>query len=100
MKLRRPRIGARASLVGHVAAALLCTAAIAGEAAVGLAWTLLALNVGAVVVVGLSLWIGELSEDRKPFGPFTEVADYLGFLDERTLQGRFVRRLKKLGLLE
>lgn len=100
MKLRRPRIGARASLVGHAAAALLCAGAIAGETAIGLAWTLLALNVAAAAVVALSLWIGALPEDRRPFGPFTEVADYLGFLDERTLQGRFVRRLQKVGLLE
>ena len=48
----------------------------------------------------LSLCIGELPEDRKPFGPFTEVADVLGFLDEKTLQGRLVQRLRKLGLLE
>ena len=100
MKLRRPRIGARASLVGHVVAALLCAAAIAGETAVGLAWTLLALNVAAAAIVALSLWIGELPEDRKPFGPFTEVADFLGFLDERTPQGRLVRRLRALRFLE
>lgn len=80
--------------------ALLCAAAIAGETAVGLAWTLLVLNVGAAATVSLSLWIGELPDDRKPFGPFTEIADFLGFLDERTPQGRFVRRLRELRLLE
>jgi hypothetical protein len=100
MKLRRPRIGARASLVGHATAALLCTAAIAGETAVGLAWTLLALNIAAAAIIGAYVWIGELPEDRKPFGPFTEIADFFGFLDERTPQGRVVRRLEKLGLLE
>lgn len=100
MKLRRPRIGARASLVGHIVTALLCAAAIADETAVGLAWTLLALNVAAAAIVALSLGIGELPEDRKPFGPFTEIADFLGFLDERTPQGRFVRRLRELRLLE
>jgi len=100
MKLRRPRIGARASLVGHVVTALLCAAAIAGETAVGLAWTLLVLNVAAAAIVALSLWIGELPEDRKPFGPFTEIADFLGFLDERTPQGRLVRRLQERGILE
>ncbi len=100
MKLRRPRIGARASLVGHVVAALLCAAAIAGESTVSLARPLLALNVAAAAIVALSLWIGELPEDRKPFGPFTEIADFLGFLDECTPQGRLVRRLQKLGLLK
>ncbi len=100
MKLRRPRIGASASLVGHVVAALLCAAAIAGETAVALAWTLLVLNVAAAAIVALSLWIGEVPEDRKPFGPFTEIANSLGFLDERTLQGRVVRRLRALRFLE
>lgn len=100
MKLRRPRIGARASLVGHVVAALLCAAAIAGETAVSLASPLLALNVAAAAIVALSLWIGELPEDRNPLGPFTEIADFLGFLDERTPQGRVVRRLQTLGILE
>ncbi len=100
MKLRRPRIGAHASLVGHVVAALLCAAAIVGETAVSLAWPLLTLNVAAAAIVALSLWIGELPEDRKPFGPFTEIADCLGFLDESTLQGRLVRRMRRLGLLE
>lgn len=60
--------------------ALLCGVAILGETAVGLAWTLIAVNVAAAAVVVLSLWIGELPEDRKPFGPFTEVAGVLGFL--------------------
>ena len=73
MKLPRPRIGGRVSLVGNVAAA---------------------------AIVALSLWIGELPEHRKPFGPFTEIADFLGFLDERTPQGRLVRCLRKLRLLE
>ena len=81
-------------------AALLCTAAIAGEIAVRLAWTLLLLNVAVAAIVGLSHRLGELLEDRKPFGPFTEDAEVLGFLDESTLQGRFVQRLRKLGLLE
>ena len=44
--------------------------------------------------------IGALPEDRKPFGPFTEIADFLGFLDEPTPHGRLVRRLRRLGLLE
>jgi hypothetical protein len=100
VKLRRPRIGARTSLVGHAATALLCAAAIAGKTAVGLSWTLLVLNVAAAAIVALSLWIGELPEDRKPFGPFTEIADFLGFLDEGTRQGRFVRRLRRLGVLQ
>jgi hypothetical protein len=81
-------------------AALLCAAAIVGETAVSLAWPLLALNVAAAAIVALSLWIGELPEDRKPFGPFTEIADFLGFLDEGTRQGRFVRRLRRLGVLQ
>jgi hypothetical protein len=80
--------------------AILCAAAIAGGTAVGLAWTLLVLNVAAAAIVALSLWIGELPEDRRPFGPFTEVADFLGFLDERTPQGRLVRRLRALRFLE
>ncbi len=100
MKLQRPRIGARASLVGHAVTTHLCAAAIASETAVGLAWTLLLLNVAAAAIVALSLWIGELPEDRKPFGPFTEIADLLGLLDEATLQGRFVRRMRKFGLLD
>jgi hypothetical protein len=100
MKLRRPRIGARTSLVGHAAAALLCATAIAADAAVRLAWVLFTLNVAAAAIVALSLWIGKLPEDRKPFGPFTEIADCLGFLDERTLQGRWVQRLRKLGVLD
>lgn len=100
MKLRRPRIGARASIVGHAAAALLCVAAIAGERSVGLAWTLFALNTSAAAAVALSLWIGELPEDRKPFGPFTEVADFLGFLDQDTPQGRAVAWLRRRGILE
>lgn len=100
MKLRRPRLGAGTSLVGHAVAALLCAAAIASETAISLAWTLLALNVAAAAIVALSLWIGELPEDRKPFGPFTEAAEFLGFLDANTLQGRVVQRLRKLGLLE
>jgi hypothetical protein len=61
---------------------------------------LLALNVAAAAIVALSLWIGELPEHRKPFGPFTEIADFLGFLDERTRQGRFLQRLRSLGLLD
>jgi len=100
MKLRRPCIGARASLVGHAAAALLCVVAIATDASVRLGWVLLALNVAAASVVALSLWIGELPEDRKPFGPFTEVADVLGFLDQATLQGRAVAWLRQRGILE
>lgn len=100
MKRRRPRIGARASLVGHAVTALLCAAAIADETAVGFAWALLALNVAAAAIVALSLWIGELPEGRKPFGPFTEVADVLGFLDQDTPQGRAVAWLRQRGILE
>ena len=100
MKRRRARIGARTSLAGHVAAALLCAVAIAADSAVRLSCVLLVLNVAAAAVVALPLWIGELSEDRKPCGPFTEVAEVLGFLDERTPQGRIVRRLRDRGLLE
>lgn len=100
MKLRRPHIGARASLAGHAAAALLCAVAIGANAAVRLAWVFLALNVAAAAIVALSLWIGELPEDRKPFGPFTEVAESLGFLDERTPQGRVVAWLRQRRFLE
>ncbi len=100
MKFRRLRIGARASLGGHVAAALLCAVAIASDPTDRLAWVLLALSAAAVAVVALSLWIGELPQDRKPFGPFTEVAEVLGFLDERTPHGRVVRRLRDRGLLD
>jgi hypothetical protein len=100
VKLRRPRIGARASIVGHTVAALLCAAVIAGGTAAGLAWILLALNLAAAAIVALSLWIGDLPEDRKPFGPFTEVADVLGLLDHNTPQGRAVIWLRRRGILE
>jgi hypothetical protein len=81
-------------------AALLCAAAIAGETSIAVAWTLLVLNLAAAAIVALSLWIGELPEDRKPFGPFTEVAEFLGFLDERTPQGRVVAWLRQRRFLE
>jgi len=79
---------------------LLCAIAIHADTAPTLAWTLFWLNAVGAALVGLALWIGELPEDRKPFGPFTDVAEFLGFLDERTPQGRFVRRMRELGLLE
>lgn len=65
-----------------------------------LAWTLLLLNAMAILVITLSLAIGELPEDRKPFGPFTEAAELLGFLDARTPHGRMVRWLRSKGFLD
>jgi len=65
-----------------------------------LAWALLSLNALGAALIGLALWIGKLPEDRKPFGPFTEVAEFLGFLDDRTAQGRAVAWLRERGLLE
>ena len=52
------------------------------------------------VAIALSELIGELPEHRKPFGPFTEAAEFLGFLDENTRQGRIVRWLRDRGFLE
>ena len=79
---------------------LLCAIAIHADAAPTLAWILFWLNAVGTALVGLALWIGELPEDRKPFGPFTDVAEFLGFLDERTPQGRFVAWLRQRGFLE
>lgn len=79
---------------------LLCGTAIHANTAPTLAWILFWLNTVGAVFVGLALWIGELPEDRKPFGPFTDVAEFLGFLDERTPQGRFVAWLRQHGFLE
>jgi len=79
---------------------LLCAIAIHADTAPTLAWILFWLNALGAALVGLALWIGELPEDRKPFGPFTDVAELLGFLDERTPQGRFVAWLRERGFLE
>ena len=79
---------------------LLCAIAIHADTAPTLAWILFSLNAVGAVLVGLALWIGELPEDRKTFGPFTDVAEFLGFLDERTPQGRFVAWLRQRGFLE
>ncbi len=97
---RRPRVGARGSIAIHAVIALLCAAALQGGYAPTLASILLVLNLLALAVIALALWIGELPEERKPFGPFTEAAEFLGFLDERTAQGRFVAWLRARGLLE
>jgi hypothetical protein len=97
---RRPKIGARVSIALHLSVMLLCAIAIHADAAPTLAWILFGLNaVGAALVV-VAVGIGELPEDRKPFGPFTDVAEFLGFLDERTPQGRFVAWLRQRGFLE
>jgi len=97
---RRPKIGARASIALHVAVMLLCAIAIRAHTATTLAWILLWLNAAGAALTGLALWIGELPEDRKPFGPITALADFLGLLDEDTAQGRFVAWLRQRGLLE
>lgn len=97
---RKPRFGARASIGVHAVVVALCAIAILSGGASGLAWSLLLLNALAILVISMSLAIGELPEERKPFGPFTEAADLLGFLDVRTPQGRIVRWLRARGLLD
>ena len=79
---------------------LLCAVAIHVDTATSLAWILFWLNAAAAALIGFPLWIGEFPKDRKPFGPFTEVAEFLGFLDEDTPQGRAVAWLRERGLLE
>lgn len=91
---RRPRVSARGSIVIHGVIVLLCAVALQGGYAPSLASIVLALNLLALAIIALATWIGELPEDRKPFGPFTEAAEFLGFLDERTPQGRFARRMR------
>ena len=54
---------------------LLCAVAIHADTAPTLAWILLGLNAVGAALVSLALWIGDLPEDRKPFGPFTDVAE-------------------------
>ncbi len=97
---RRPRVGARGSIAIHGVIVLLCAVALQGGYAPALASLVLTLNLLALGIIALAAWIGELPEDRKPFGPFTEAAEFLGFLDERTPQGRFIRQLRDLGMLE
>jgi len=97
---RRPRVGARGSIAIHSVIVLLCAVALQGGYAPALASMVLALNLLALAIIVLAAWIGELPEDRKPFGPFTEAAEFLGFLDERTLHGRAVRWLRDRDLLE
>ena len=79
---------------------LLCALAIRADTATSLVWVLFWLNAVAAAIIAFALWIGELPRDRKPFGPFTELAGLLGFLDEDTLQGRVVAWLRQHGLLE
>jgi hypothetical protein len=79
---------------------LLCAIAIRADTAPTLAWILFWLNAVGAALVGLALWIGEPPEDRKPFGPFTDVAEFLDFLDERTPQGRLVAWPRERGLFE
>lgn len=79
---------------------LLSAIAIRADTATSLACTLFWLNAVAAAVIALALWIGELPRDRKPFGPFTEAAEFLGFLDGDTPQGRLVAWLRQRGLLE
>jgi len=79
---------------------VLCAIAIHADTAPTLAWILLGLNAIGATLVALALSIGELPEDRKPFGPFTDIAEFLGFLDERTPQGRAVAWLRHRGFLE
>jgi len=79
---------------------LLCAIAIHADTATGVAWILFWLNALGAAVIGLSRWIGELPEDRKPFGPFSEVAEFLGFLDNATPHGRAVAWLRQRGFLE
>jgi peptidoglycan/LPS O-acetylase OafA/YrhL len=97
---KKPRFGARASITVHAVVVALCAIAILGGDASWLPWSLLLLNALAIAVITLSLAIGELPEDRKPFGPFTEAAEFFGFLDEDTPHGRAVCWLRKHGFLE
>jgi len=96
----RLRVGVRGSIAIHGVIVLLCAVALQEGYAPALPSVVLALNVLALGIIALAAWIGELPEDRKPFGPFTEAAEFLGFLDERTPQGRFIRHLRDLGMLE
>jgi len=97
---RRPRVGARGSIGIHAVIVLLCAVALQGGYTPTLASITLVLNLLAIAFIALAAWIGELPEDRRPFGPFTEAAEFLGFLDERTLHGRAVRWLRDRDLLE
>lgn len=87
------------SIALHLGAMLLCAIAIEADTATTFAWIVFCLNAVGVGLVGLARWIGELPEDRKPFGPFTEVAEFLGFLDEDTPQGRLIAWLRQRGFL-
>ena len=97
---RRPRIGAPASIALHLSVMLLCAIAIGQGFLPTIAWILFVANAIGAAAIALSEGIGELPEHRKPFGPFTEAADFLGFLDENTRQGRAVRWLRERGFLE
>ncbi len=97
---RRPRIGAPASIVLHLSVMLLCAIAIAQDFLPLIAWILFTLNGIGAAAIALSEWIGELPEHRKPFGPFTEAAEFFGFLNENTRRGRAVRWLRERGFLE
>jgi hypothetical protein len=97
---RRPRAGVRVSITVHGVTVFLCVIALLGGYAPPLATALLTLNLLAIALIALAVWIGDLPEDQRPFGPFTEAADFLGFLDERTPQGRVVRWLREQGILE
>ena len=79
---------------------LLCAIAIGQDVLPTVAWIVFALNAIGAVAIALSEWIGELPEHRRPFGPFTEAAEFLGGLDETTRQGRIVRWLRDRGFLE
>jgi len=97
---QRPRVGAKVSIAVHGVIVLLCAIALQEGCAPTLASIVLVLNLLALGVIALAASIGELPEDRKPFGPFTDVAEFLGFLDERTPQGRLVAWLRERGFLE
>ena len=88
------------SIALHVGVMLLCAIAIQAEAVPALAWILLWFNAIGAALVGVLLWSGEFPEDRKPFGPFTKVAEFLGFLEQNTSQGRVVAWLRHRGFLE
>ncbi len=79
---------------------LLCAIAIGHDVLPTVAWIVFALNAIGAVAIALSELIGELAWHRKPFGPFTEAAEFFGFLDENTRQGRIVRWLRDRGFLE
>jgi hypothetical protein len=59
-----------------------------------------ALNLLALGIISLPAWIGEFPGDWKPFGLLTHVAEFLGFLAERTPQRRLVASLRKRELSE